>query len=294
VRGSIEPIETRYMGRRFRSRCEARYGVLMQALGLRWDYEWEGYALANGVWYLPDFWLSDLEVYVEVKGCAAQFQAPEMEKAKGLVQLKGFPVCVVLGPPALTSAEFGGMVYHTSRPGGDVRTELLAASPYGPLAWARGDSAVYQQAAEAALSARFEGAQRLILPGKSPTPRPVCPPLLACRQCGDAPRTTDAWLFTTSGLCPPCAVVDQIGRVRCVGCGARAYEEGDIREVLEELSDAWDDPQLALYVEDALVEREYHAVSPSCSQCSFAAVLCDLSAGGCPPGSATSPLGNGS
>ncbi len=50
----IKPIETNYGGCRFRSRLEARWAVFFDALGLRWEYEPEAYALPSGN-YLPDF-----------------------------------------------------------------------------------------------------------------------------------------------------------------------------------------------------------------------------------------------
>lgn len=64
----IRAIETRYSGCRFRSRLEARYAVLFNALRLRWDYEAEGYQTADG-WYLPDFvlHLPNKDVLFEVK-----------------------------------------------------------------------------------------------------------------------------------------------------------------------------------------------------------------------------------
>ncbi len=48
-------IETRYKGYRFRSRLEARWAVFFDALGLKWEYEPEGFDLGDGVRYLPDF-----------------------------------------------------------------------------------------------------------------------------------------------------------------------------------------------------------------------------------------------
>lgn len=51
---SPKPIQTRYKGYNFRSRLEARYAVFLDALGLRWEYELEGFQLPSG-WYLPDF-----------------------------------------------------------------------------------------------------------------------------------------------------------------------------------------------------------------------------------------------
>ena len=51
-----KPIETQYKGYRFRSRLEARWAVFLDALGVEWVYEKQGYDI-DGTWYLPDFWL---------------------------------------------------------------------------------------------------------------------------------------------------------------------------------------------------------------------------------------------
>lgn len=63
----IKPIETRYAGCRFRSRLEARWAVFFDALNVEWRYEPEGFMVA-GKPYLPDFWLPQLHIWVEVKG----------------------------------------------------------------------------------------------------------------------------------------------------------------------------------------------------------------------------------
>lgn len=70
---SIQPIQTRYAGHRFRSRLEARWAVFFDRLGIRWTYEEQGYVITDP-WgdvrrnYLPDFHLPDLDVWAEVKG----------------------------------------------------------------------------------------------------------------------------------------------------------------------------------------------------------------------------------
>ncbi len=64
---TIKAIETQYKGYRFRSRLEARWAVFFDALGVKWEYEKEGYDLADAGWYLPDFWLPELNVFFEVK-----------------------------------------------------------------------------------------------------------------------------------------------------------------------------------------------------------------------------------
>lgn len=64
----IKPIETIYNGYRFRSRLEARWAVFFDAANIKYQYEQEGFDLSNGIYYLPDFYLPDFDVYVEVKG----------------------------------------------------------------------------------------------------------------------------------------------------------------------------------------------------------------------------------
>jgi hypothetical protein len=53
----MTPIQTIYKGWRLRSRTEARWAVFFDALGIRWEYEPEGFQFADGTRYLPDFWL---------------------------------------------------------------------------------------------------------------------------------------------------------------------------------------------------------------------------------------------
>lgn len=77
---SLKPIETVYQGYRFRSRLEARWAVLFGSLGMKWEYEPEGFDL-NGVWYLPDFRLPDLSLWVEVKPDAS-LSAHDQQKTR--------------------------------------------------------------------------------------------------------------------------------------------------------------------------------------------------------------------
>lgn len=51
---TIAAIETRYAGHRFRSRLEARWAVVLDSAGLKWEYEPEGFETPCGR-YLPDF-----------------------------------------------------------------------------------------------------------------------------------------------------------------------------------------------------------------------------------------------
>jgi hypothetical protein len=78
----IQAIETEYKSYRFRSRKEARFAVMLDALDIAWRYEPEGFALSNGMDYLPDFLLPDVEAWIEIKGTAPNEE--DFEKATAL------------------------------------------------------------------------------------------------------------------------------------------------------------------------------------------------------------------
>lgn len=59
-------IETIYNGYRFRSRLEARWAVFFDAGGIKYEYEPEGVDDGD-VKYLPDFYLPEFDLWVEVK-----------------------------------------------------------------------------------------------------------------------------------------------------------------------------------------------------------------------------------
>src|SRR5690349_10918121 len=70
---TIKPIETRYAGCRFRSRLEARWAVFFDHLGIKWEYETQGYRIGPDERpYLPDFRLPHDDLWVEVKGSENQ------------------------------------------------------------------------------------------------------------------------------------------------------------------------------------------------------------------------------
>ncbi|MGH8571341.1 MAG: hypothetical protein ACREX8_02035 [Gammaproteobacteria bacterium] len=92
---NIAPIETRYGGCRFRSRTEARWAVVFDHLGLRWDYEPEGFALKSGR-YLTDFWLPTLSEWIEIKPSNHGALDPRWQE---LVEATGLPLRVLYGQP---------------------------------------------------------------------------------------------------------------------------------------------------------------------------------------------------
>lgn len=62
---AITPIETLYRGHYFRSKAEARFAVFLDCLGVKWDYEPQGFDLGNGLKYLPDFKIYNVEIWDE-------------------------------------------------------------------------------------------------------------------------------------------------------------------------------------------------------------------------------------
>ena len=63
----IGAIETEYNGIRFRSRLEARWSIFFDHLNVSHSYEYEAYKLDEKTVYLPDFWLPDQKLFVEIK-----------------------------------------------------------------------------------------------------------------------------------------------------------------------------------------------------------------------------------
>jgi hypothetical protein len=71
--------------------------VFFDALGVEWEYEVEGFDLGDDGKYLPDFWLPQHGVWVEIK--PAYPSETEMRKAERLSQLE-YPVVLFYGIPS--------------------------------------------------------------------------------------------------------------------------------------------------------------------------------------------------
>lgn len=96
-------LPTFYKGITFRARGEARWAVFMDTLGVKWQYEVNGYQFADGTRYLPDFWLPDLKCWIEIKG-----EAPTDEeelKARQLAELTKSRVYIFFGVIALPDGD---------------------------------------------------------------------------------------------------------------------------------------------------------------------------------------------
>lgn len=63
----IPAIETWYRNFHFRSKTEAQWAIFFDLMQIKWEYEPENMKLSNGECYLPDFYLPDIDTYVEIK-----------------------------------------------------------------------------------------------------------------------------------------------------------------------------------------------------------------------------------
>ena len=123
----IRAIETYYNGYRFRSRLEARWAVFLDALGVKYEYEPEGFTM-NGIYYLPDFRVTcygtrgscedkyAFDLYIEVKSSKglSDDESNKIEMFSGLedgycdYELnksdKRFPVLIVTEIPNVQTA----------------------------------------------------------------------------------------------------------------------------------------------------------------------------------------------
>ncbi|MFF9240062.1 hypothetical protein ACF1AL_14680 [Streptomyces sp. NPDC014801] len=99
---TIQAIDTYYAGHYFRSRLEARWACVFNDLGIAWEYEPQGYRVGEeGRPYLPDFHLTDLDWWVEVKGARERLDmsllADAVHPTKGLGG-RGSTNLMILGP----------------------------------------------------------------------------------------------------------------------------------------------------------------------------------------------------
>lgn len=90
-------LMTKYSGVFFRSRLEARWAVYFDLCGMTWAYEPTIFDFPNGPSYLPDFWLRELEVWVEVKGQIPM--SPDDQAKVDAFRATGRPITVLSDIP---------------------------------------------------------------------------------------------------------------------------------------------------------------------------------------------------
>jgi len=78
TRFGLKSLPTYYKGITFRSRLEARWAIVLDELGIQWEYETEAFEIGASHFndpynpdvfaYLPDFYLPQYDSFLEVKG----------------------------------------------------------------------------------------------------------------------------------------------------------------------------------------------------------------------------------
>jgi hypothetical protein len=164
----MKAIETRYDGYRSPSR-RARWAVFFNTAGIRYEFEPEGFEIPETHWvtekrdeygnwdedggyyktytykYLPDFWLPDFKLFIEIKGC----EPSEKDRHKiDLFRKSGYKIKVAIGLPGAGMKELVEMI---------TEYELRNALTEDDVCFL--ENAVHRRlnfAFEAAKSARFE------------------------------------------------------------------------------------------------------------------------------------------
>lgn len=108
VRKQFRNTIHRYAGYDMRSHSETRWAAMMDAMGVTWIYEPQVIGTRHGG-YMPDFFLPEVGMFIEVKGPAPT--KVEREKAFDAQAATGYPVVFAYGRPEMIGAElFHGML----------------------------------------------------------------------------------------------------------------------------------------------------------------------------------------
>ena len=73
-------LPTTYKGINMRSKMEARTAYILDQLELDWKYEPKSFMLKNGMSYIPDFYIPELDTWVEVKGVMEEKDKKQIEQ----------------------------------------------------------------------------------------------------------------------------------------------------------------------------------------------------------------------
>lgn len=128
---TIKPLETVYQGYRMRNRLEARWAVFFDELRLPWEYELEGFEVGDGIHYLPDFFLPDYDLFVEIKPSLSLLSKPDWDKLARFISHHN--MLLVAGTPG-TEQMF---LFPADEDTSDYWQELLNGDFQDSLSWAR-------------------------------------------------------------------------------------------------------------------------------------------------------------
>lgn len=133
----MKALPSIFRGVTYRSRVEARWAIFLHELGVKAQWEPDGFDL-GGVPYMPDFYVIAWDIYIEVKGAVPT--GAERHKCQLLAEASGKPVLLAIGDPATGLGEwFTPGFPHDEIPTGNARIakcrkceRTVVALSYGP------------------------------------------------------------------------------------------------------------------------------------------------------------------
>lgn len=109
ISNRFRAIPTQYAGIEFCSRLEARWAVYLDALKVPWYYEYEGFEFESGEKYLPDFFLPQVNCWLEIKPESRPRDEEEMKCGK-LAEATSKRVFLACGAPTAPEDDLGGLI----------------------------------------------------------------------------------------------------------------------------------------------------------------------------------------
>lgn len=100
---------TMFDGCMYRSRLEARYAVFLKTLQIQFTYELMTFHLPGGRSYTPDFYLTDLKLFIELKPCYPHIE--EMELCEQVAAL-GHDIALVFGSDFVVPLQSSSLTRH--------------------------------------------------------------------------------------------------------------------------------------------------------------------------------------
>ena len=125
-------IPTEYNGTIYRSKLEAQFAYLFDCLGIEFEYEPQEFSLEGGLGYMPDFHLTELDKWVEVKG---NLNEEDIAKINGFEKLTGNRMVIAM----ITDGQFQIMDIDDN----DVTEELFEDYDPAVIAQAMADTLRY-------------------------------------------------------------------------------------------------------------------------------------------------------
>jgi hypothetical protein len=137
---TIQAKESRYNGKTYRSQIEAKYAVLFDDLAIDFRYEVQGYKLPTGEAYLPDFYLTRVGLFAEVKPF---YNASAVKRIKRFVAAGALPrdIIVLFDEPRCTSYLFIERVILAERP--EALVSRVVIDPFLRRKWYRDECRFY-------------------------------------------------------------------------------------------------------------------------------------------------------